>query len=253
MKSKRLFKLIISALITTLITLSGFIGYKHYTNQRYISTVKAQQIQQLETNKEAENWKYKLEQFKNSYSKEQKLLVLEGTVNIENTITSEDDIVKYQGNDNTIKFLANKLNDLKTKNMTVNTTYKYGFTYNIKDYMKVSSNNGELVIEINKQFLNLQYLDEQTDKTTIKVEKHLLSGEFTYQQQQAIMNLTKIKTYNTLISDSDIMDKSIEGTKDIIISMAKKFGFDKVDVRIIDSPDMVSKDEVKINNVTYSK
>lgn len=254
MKSKKLINLVISTLVGTFITLSGYCGYKVYLNCRYENNIKVQQLQQDNTNKQVlKDWQYKLNQFKVSCNKEEKLLVLSGTVDITNTFTDKDEIVKYQGDDSRIRFLANKLNELKSKSMTVNTEYRFGYTYNLRDFMKVSCDNSMLDIEISKQYLNLQYLDEETNKTTIDTDTHLFSGKFTPQEQQAIMDVTKVKVWNSVISNRDIQDKAIEVARDSITDMGKKFGFDKVNVKVVDSVGNISNQEVKINKIKFEK
>ncbi len=255
MKSKKLINLVIHTLVGTFITLSGYCGYKVYSNCRYESNIKVRQLQQNNINKQvSKNWQYKLNQFKMSCSKEEKLLVLSGTVDITNTFTDKDEIVKYQGDDSRIKFLANKLNELKSKSMTVNTEYRFGYTYNLKDFMRVECyKNGVLNIEISRQYLNLQYLDEEINKTTIDTDTHLFSGKFTAQEQQAIMDVTKVKVWNSVIGNREIQDKAIEGTRESIIDMGKKFGFDKVNVEITDSIGNIDNQEVKINKVKFEK
>lgn len=109
MKSKKLINLVIPILVGTFITLSGYCGYKVYSNYRYENSIKTQQLQQNNINKQiSKDWQYKLNQFKVNCSKEEKLLVLSGTVDITNTFADNDEIVKYQGNNSRIKFLANK-------------------------------------------------------------------------------------------------------------------------------------------------
>lgn len=67
------------------------------------------------------------------------------------------------------------------------------------------------------------------------------------------MDVTRVKVWNTIIGDKSIQDKAIEGAMDSIMDMGKKFGFDKVNVEVIDSVGNINNQEVKVNKVKFDK
>lgn len=221
---------IITILMIILIILVTYIGLSFY-NKNKITKAKFSQspkITQQETNDKVDKWQSQVQIIKNELQKQNELIVLEGTQEIQKTFSTTDNEIKLQSKSSILKWMANKLNELKTKSITVNTTYKYYFVYDISK-ISINTEDNKINIIINEGDINLKLLSELSDKRIITDDEGILA-KFIPQEVSSVMYSTQIHTYNTLVNDSELYDKAVQNTKDDLMDLINKLGIKNKDI-----------------------
>lgn len=104
-----------------------------------------------------------------------KIIAIEGTV--------EDAKVKFidseikNRNDIQMNWLSKKLAEMKSRSLTINSTYKFSFTYDLSD-LKVINNGQSSTITLYRSRLNLNKVELNNSKTTMISDLGILSSVF---------------------------------------------------------------------------
>lgn len=156
------------------------------------------------------------------------LLVLEGTADI-NCIYDNSNVLNIQ--DDKLSFLYKKFKELQIRQIDVNTQYNFGFTYNLSD-LQINKNNNKINIILSDSNLNLKYVEENKNKTVLTDEIHILASNFTPQEVNEVMDITKTKVTNSIQSKSNIREQAMNNTKKNIEKFAKDLDIDDVNIEI---------------------
>lgn len=186
----------------------------------------------------------KTQVIKDALEKKSEFIALEGTREIECTYSITQDEVKWESKNNIIGFLKKKLNQLKTKILTIHTTYNYILVYDLSD-MNVEVKDNVVYIKLSYASIRLKKLADNADKRIITDETHILSGEFTPQQVSRLMKITDVHTFNELSSKSDLYTKALQSTQEWLEKFITELGY-KPNVTIIPTPEKIPNNEVKV-------
>lgn len=134
---------------------------KPTSNKKSVEGFKLEKISQLRINNKVKDWQIEANTLKDELRKQNELIVLEGQRDVRYTFNnSKPELQDTKGNP--LKFLASKFNELKTKEMTVTTTYNYIFSYDLKD-IEVDVQDDSLCITLQKGHVKLKPIAEITD------------------------------------------------------------------------------------------
>lgn len=227
---KKLSNKIILILVIVLVSLITYIGYAKLNNEQ--ETIDYSEIQ-IETNNEVSKWKAQEELIRNELTRINSLLVLQGEIEVKRTYSTTVDEIDYKGNSSSLQWLSNKLNELKTKEITVQSTYQYNLMYTLD---RININNTINGVEVNVHILGLRFLpvSELSDKRVISSETKMLSGEFSVQETSAVMKETSDYTQNLVIHDNKLYYQGLENTKKNIDQLIKNLGIEDVRVNVTD-------------------
>ena len=187
-----------------------------------------QVTQQINKAKELNSYDSKVQQLKMKFQQTNELLVLEGTADI-NCIYDNSNVLNIQ--DDKLSFLYKKFKELQIRQIDVNTQYNFGFTYNLSD-LQINKNNNKINIILSDSNLNLKYVEENKNKTVLTDEIHILASNFTPQEVNEVMDITKTKVTNSIQSKSNIREQAMNNTKKNIEKFAKDLDIDDVNIEI---------------------
>lgn len=242
---KKIGNIIILVLVLILAS-SLYKTFKIYKGSNSIPTsitVKTKDKEVLKT--EAQLWNEKVNNFKTKINETNKLLVLEGTTDI--TATFDDNENEKQGN--TLAWVKAKLANLDAKTLTVDTKYKFGYSYDLSEIV-IDDPGGKLYIKVYQSQLKLEYLAELKGNQILSSEKGIFATQFTPQEVAGLTERVYTYTFNNILNNSDIRLKAIESTKSNILSIALMFGFDNAEIEVI--PDgLLESDTSKLDNINY--
>lgn len=230
-----------------LIILIAYILIKSHNNKVQSEELfKQQKIIQVKTNAQVEDWNAKVQILKDELKRQNEMIVLEGRREIKATYDSTKDEVKYQGKDNKIRWVFDKLNELKTKSISVQSVYIYTFTYSLAN-LDVEAIDNTLHIKIYRNDIHLKPIAEDSSQRIISDETRILSGKFTPQQISSIMYVTQMNTYNNIVNDNNLHSTALMNTKTNIEELSKKFGIKSVEFEIVNT-ESAENDEVEVIN-----
>jgi hypothetical protein len=240
-----MFKKLATILVIILLILVVYIGIGYFKHKKTVDTFSRNVTQQLTKDKIA-NWKQIEEVLKTEIQKQNLLIVLSGQRTIQKTFIDNDKYVADNTNGNPIKFLANKLRQLKTRSITVTATYNFDYAYNMNN-LDLQLNDGKAFVKLYYGDLKLRPIAELSDKTVIQTENGILSKDFTPQETYGVMSLVKKFCFNNLINDNEIHKQALENTKTNIFNNAKHFGISDVQFEIL-GVDTLPNNEVTVIN-----
>lgn len=218
-----MYKRVVKLLSVILATFTVYLAITIYINNKE-HVAQAQEVQQ--TMAKVQGMKFDLNKLKDEIHKTEQLVVLEGVLKVEPTITDGDWMV--DSNTRTIlTFMRDKFKELQAKRIIVNTELKYGFAYNMQD-IEIFQEGDTVKIKLNKENLNVKYIETDEQKTIIKEETRLLSGKFTKQELVAILARIKNDAHSYLINNADTKEIAYQNTKDYLADLCKGLGIDKV-------------------------
>lgn len=189
----------------------------------------------------------KLEKLQTKLQETNELLVLEGTTQINCTYDNSNVL---NTKDDNLNFLHRKFNELKIREIQVETEYKFGFTYNLDD-IQVIKDNDKIKIMLPDHRLKLKYIEEDKNKTVLTDKINLLASKFTPQEINTIMARTKIGTLNSVQNNTKIIDEAMKNAKKNIEVLAEELGID-VEVEI-GLQGLIENEDVNIDDIEFNK
>lgn len=185
---------------------------------------KEQQIKMNEVNAEEKATDiYKRKNvLENTLNKSSKVILSEGNIKIKYLFSNEYNDVMDKDDANYLKVLHDKL---FKQQIEYKTEYKYNYTYEIKNIdvkVEVINNKQTLVINLNTDQVRLESISEQLDKSKITEEYGWIATDFTPTEIKAIQKRMYFETYNYLITNADLKNKSIYNLKEAIKDICNK-------------------------------
>jgi hypothetical protein len=200
MKSK-LIRLLIAGLLIIL-SITSIFTYKSY-NGRKIS-------QQVNNQMTIEQQAFRVidkQSVVNSIKSENSLNVLSGQATFQETFTNSN----VSNQDVSMNFLKKWFNESTSKEITPSATYKFTFSYDLRDFSAndVQIKNNEIHIKLNPNKLTLNSFE------TVKVDSSknrvgFLESKFEPQQLDAINARLKAEAKNTILSHEDHRTEALE-------------------------------------------
>lgn len=174
-----------------------------------------------------------------------KIVALEGIV--------EDAKVKFidseikNSNDTQMNWLSKKLAEMKSRSLTINSTYKFSFTYDLSDLKVVNSDN-KAIINLHRSRLNLNSVELDNSKTSMSSDLGILSSVFSPNEVNSLQQRSKGYVSNTIRANKTIRDKAMINVRDNITNLCNELNVD-VDVSI-DELDVVEQNQYsEIGNI----
>lgn len=236
-----MYKRVVKILSIILAVLIVYLGITTYINNKN-NQVQAQEIKQ--TVAKVEEMKFDLNKLRDEIHKTQQLVVLEGTLVVEPTITDGDWMVDSDTR-TILTFMKDKFKTLQAKRITINTELKYGFAYNMED-IEIYQEGDTVKIKLNKENLNVKYIETDESKTIIKEETRLLSGKFTKQELVAILARIKNDAHSYLINNAETKDQAYQSTKDYLSQLCRGLGIDNVEFEDSNYTDTIENNSVVV-------
>ena len=206
----RIIKVIISCLITGLTILSIYTGnllYNKTHKQILTNDNKPQQEQSIRI--------IDKEIIQKALNDENRLVVLSGQVETEATFTNE----RISNNDVKLKWLKKQWNLINSKELKVNSTYNYEFSYDLTN-LPITIHNNTINITIIKGNLNLSKCELNTIETKDRVG--LLESKFTPSEINEINSRVKAISRNAIQSNEELRDKAFINVENNIRQLLKK-------------------------------
>ena len=236
----RIVKVIISCLITGLTILSIYTGnllYNKTHKQILTNDNKPQQEQSIRI--------IDKEVIQKALNDENRLIVLSGQVETEATFTNE----RISNNDVKLKWLKKQWNLINSKELKVNSTYNYEFSYDLTN-LPVSIHNNTINITIIKGNLNLTKCELNTIETKDRVG--LLESKFTPSEINEINSRVKAISRNSIQSNEELRDKAFINVENNIKQLLNKVISNNTNIQFTyTNYDVVDQSKAsKIDNVT---
>lgn len=235
MKSK-LIKLIITGLLITLSILSIF-TYKSYNRSKQAD------LQQLnnKTQQEQTTRIISKETLIDVLNKENSINVLSGEVNTKVVYSNKNISV----NDPSFKWLANKLSEMNSKDLTVDNSYKFLFSYDLNN-IPITITNNTVNIRISPNRLSLIQC-ELSQTNSIKDRVGLLEGKFTPSQITSIQSRTRDLAYNRILSDEELRTQALESLQGDIKDLIKPLVSNSTNIHFeLSDYDVIQDDTISI-------
>jgi hypothetical protein len=230
------FRKTVLVLSLTLVSLTGYI----VLSPREVKSVEAFNTQV----KEVEDYSVKANLLKDAVRKENKLIVLQGERAVRYIFDYTKDEISYTGSSNPVKFLAGKLNELKTKHITVETKFNYTYSYDLKE-LDIEIIDNKIHIALKRGDVKLEPIAEDSSNRVIKTETGILSGGFTPQQTAAVLNIVKVHAFNNLVNDNELYIKALEAAQENIKGIALKLGIKNVQFDIYNT-ETIENEEIEV-------
>ena len=236
----KIVKVIISCLITGLTILSIYTGnllYNKTHNQILTNDNKPQQEQSIRI--------IDKDIIQKALNDENRLIVLSGQVETEATFTNE----RISNNDVKLKWLKQQWNKINSKELKVNSTYNYEFSYDLKN-LPITIHNNTINITIIKGNLNLSKCELNSIETKDRVG--LLENKFTPSEINEINSRVKAISRNAIQSNKELRDKAFINVENNIRQLLKKVVSNNTNIQFTyTNYDVVDQSEAsKIDNVT---
>ena len=236
----RIVKVIISCLITGLTILSIYTGnllYNKTHKQILTNDNKPQQEQSIRI--------IDKEVIQKALNNENRLVVLSGQVETEATFTNE----RISNNDVKLKWLKQQWYKLNSKELKVNSTYNYEFSYDLTN-LPITIHNNTINITIIKGNLNLTKCELNSIETKDRVG--LLESKFTPSEINEINSRVKAISRNAIQSNKELRGKAFINVENNIRQLLKKVVSNNTNIQFTyTNYDVVDQSEAsKIDNVT---
>lgn len=240
---------IINIIIFVLFIMLVFMIYTivhNYNNTKANTQAFNQTTSQNQTPTKTDDYAAKLEKLQTKLQETSELLVLEGTTQI-NCTYDNSNVLNVK--DDNLNFLHRKFNELKIREIQVETEYKFGFTYSLENIQVNRDDKIRIMLSDNR--LELKYIEEDKNKTVLTDKINLLASKFTPQEVNAIMARTKVGAFNTIQNDAKIIDEAMKNAKKNIEVLAKELGID-VEVEI-GLQGLIENEDVNINEIEFNQ
>lgn len=207
MKSK-LIKFIIGTLLVVL-TITSIFTYKSYQNKQHkVQTNINNQTKQEQTFRVIDK-----QTIINKLNLEDSIITLSGDIEIEAKYSNEN----ISNDDVNFKWIKQKFAELNSKDIIVNNTYKFLFSYNLKD-LPINIINNTVNISISPNRLSLTQC-ELSKTNSIKDRVGLLDSKFSPSELSSIESRTRDLAYNRVLSDASLRNKAMSNLQDDIKSL----------------------------------
>jgi hypothetical protein len=181
-------------------------------------------LKQQITNAQTINWQEKIDNFTLKCTKEASLNILKGTASIKFTYIDSD----IDAKDKQMSFLKKKFSEWQSREMIVNSTYKFGYDYDLTYFNVNDLGNGDISIILYPNALRLTYTEEVKSDTTMETDKGFLAKKFNNNEVLAISNRVQIHVQNTLNRNTKLRDMAMNNTEEVLKELAQEFGFNNV-------------------------
>lgn len=247
-RSSGLFRKIRNILVITLIAIVGFMAFQVIAPKQTKTAYSIEQhAVQQKANNDIARWQNTINQLKAQLNKDASINVLQGQADINITYTNKD----IDGKGNSLGFLQKKFTEWQSKSLTVNSSYKFGFAYDLSEIQVVDFGSGNIKIKLSQNNLDLKYVEEITDQTTLDAKVGIFSKKFTPQEVQAIKHRNKTMVANTLQNKRELRDKATEYLQEVVSDMSKQYGFKNIEIEVM--PDyLLDNTDATIINITYN-
>ena len=242
----RIVKVIISCLITGLTILSIYTGnllYNKTYKQILTNDNKPQQEQSIRI--------IDKEVIQKALNDENRLVVLSGQVETEATFTNE----RISNNDVKLKWLKQQWYKLNSKELKVNSTYNYEFSYDLTN-LPITIHNNTINITIIKGNLNLSKCELNSIETKDRVG--LLESKFTPSEINEINSRVKAISRNAIQSNEELRDRCFDNVESNIKNILNKVThkntnivFHRTNYDVVDQSEASTIDNCKVisNNI----
>ena len=242
----RIVKVIISCLITGLTILSIYTGnllYNKTHKQTLTNDNKPQQEQSIRI--------IDKETIQKALNNENRLVVLSGQVETEATFTNE----RISDNDVKLKWLKQQWNKINSKELKVNSTYNYEFSYDLTN-LPITIHNNTINITIIKGNLNLSKCELNSIETKDRVG--LLESKFTPSEINEINSRVKAISRNSIQSNEELRDRCFDNVESNIKNILNKVThkntnivFHRTNYDVVDQSEASTIDNCKVisNNI----
>ena len=242
----RIVKVIISCLITGLTILSIYTGnllYNKTYKQILTNDNKPQQEQSIRT--------IDKEVIQKALNDENRLVVLSGQVETEATFTNE----RISNNDVKLKWLKQQWYKLNSKELKVNSTYNYEFSYDLTN-LPITIHNNTINITIIKGNLNLSKCELNSIETKDRVG--LLESKFSPSEINEINSRVKAISRNSIQSNEELRDRCFDNVESNIKNILNKVThkntnivFHRTNYDVVDQSEASTIDNCKVisNNI----
>lgn len=244
MKRSKIVNIIIAALTALFMIISTNL-YISYKTNKVAHAYQQKATQQLVVNNVA-TWQSKVDKLKIKFNQDASINVLVGETDVSVTFTDRD--VSDKGN--SLGFLQKKFAEWKSKSLNVASTYKFGYSFPLHELKITNLDNGNLLITISRNALDLKYVEEVTENTVLTADYSIFAKEFSPQQISAISARTKIHVRNTLQNNKELRDESVESLKKTVETLAKGIGFKNIEFEVKDDF-LLDNSDAKLSNITY--
>jgi hypothetical protein len=139
----------------------------------------------------------------NKLNLESNLITLSGDIEIEAKYSNQN----ISDEDVDFKWIKQKFAELNSKDITVDNTYRFSFSYDLKD-LPIYIVNNTVNIRISSNRLSLTQC-EISKTNSIKDRVGLLDSKFTPTQLSSIESRTRDLAYNRILSDTSLRDKAM--------------------------------------------
>jgi hypothetical protein len=236
---RKLIKLLIKGLALTLI-ITGLFTYRAFKN------AESKTIQQNINNPINQEQVYKMidkQEIVNKLNLESSLNCLSGNVDVEAKYSNED----IPDNDVAFKWIKTKMAEMNSKDITVNSTYKFTFTYGLKD-LPIQVTNNTVNIRISPNRLSLMQCELQTTNS-VKDRVGLLESKFNPSELASINKRTRDLAYNRILSDNSLRAKALQSVQDNIKDLISPLLDEHTNIHFdVSTYDVVQQNEVEIVN-----
>lgn len=214
MKSKFI-NFIIGTLLVVLTITSIFI-YKSYQNKQHkVQTNINNQVKQEQPFRVIDK-----QTIIDKLNLENSLITLSGNIDVEAKYSNEN----ISDDDINFKWIKQKFAELNSKDITINNTYRFSFSYNLKD-LPINIINNTVNISISPNRLSLTQC-ELFKTNSIKDRVGLLDSKFSPNELSSIESRTRDLAYNRVLSDTSLRNKAMnnlqEDIKNLIEPMLNK-------------------------------
>jgi len=200
MKSK-LVKILICGLLITLSILSIF------TNSLYNKNKQQLKIQQNLNNQVKQEQTFKVIDksiIVDKLNSINSLNVLEGIVEVNANYSDKN----VSDQDVSFRWIKQTFNHMNSKSISIDNTYKFTFSYDIKN-IPINIQNNTVNIRLTPNNLSLTQC-ELAETKSIKDDVGLLTSKFSPQELASISSRTRDLAYNRILSDGEMRTKAME-------------------------------------------
>lgn len=243
----RMFKRLVLILVIILTAISCYIIIKINSNKVKAQSFEKDKVIQTLANDKVENWNKKIEVLKDELHKQNQLIVLEGKRTIQCEYNNRTDYISDQEDkSNKLRWVYQKLADLKTKSIYITTSYNYSFVYCMNKLVIENDDKGNVKIKLYRGDILLKPLAEISSERVMRDDTNIISGKFTPQQISSVMNATQVHTYNNIVTDNELYNKALHNTSENIKELVSKLGLKNVNIEIIQDAETVVNDRVNV-------
>lgn len=222
---KKLINYIIVALSTTLIltTTYCYYIYKSQTNKK--DKILKQDIGLTTSKTTIDSMQDKVEDLKIQIQQTNKLVTCKGLAKVKLTFSDKS----ISEDDTKMSWLKDKLASLSSKEISIDATYKFTYTYDLST-LPIDMVRDSIHIKLSRNNLELENVELDTNNIHISETTGLFAKDITKTEYNALLNRVGELVKNNLMNNKEVRDKSIKYTEDNIRSLCNSLGVDNVNI-----------------------